>query len=237
MAQQSSIEWTNATWNPTTGCTKVSPGCDHCYAERFSERWRGIKGNYFERGFDLQLRPNMLDRPASWKNGRLIFVNSMSDLFHVGVPDSYIDEVFNRMEAVDRHVYQVLTKRPERMRRYIRSRYGSKRVPAHIWLGTSVEDNRYAWRADMLREINVAVRFLSVEPMIGPVDEVSFKKISWIIVGGESGPGKRLLQAQWVRDVRDRCNAGRIAFFFKQWHKGNTGREIDGRTWDEMPSV
>ena len=236
MASQSAIEWTNSTWNPTTGCTKVSEGCDHCYAERFAERWRGIPGNYFQSGFDLQLRPNMLDRPAQWRARRLIFVNSMSDLFHADVPDGYIDEVFLRMESIDRHIYQVLTKRPERMRRYVRKRYGpGQMAPPQIWFGTSVESNRYAWRVDMLREVNAAVRFLSVEPMIGSIDEVRLDGIAWVIVGGESGPGKRPMNPDWVRQVRDRCIAGDVAFFFKQWHKANTGRELDGRTWDQMP--
>lgn len=235
MASQSAIEWTNSTWNPTTGCTKVSDGCDHCYAERFAERWRGVPGNYFEQGFDLTLRPNMLDRPASWRESRLVFVNSMSDLFHADVPDAYIDEVFDRMETVDRHTYQLLTKRPERLRRYARRRYGLGQAPLNIWFGTSVESNKVAWRADMLRDVNAAVRFLSIEPMIGPVDAVDFTGISWIIVGGESGPGKRPMDPTWVRDVRDRCETAKIAFFFKQWHKANTGRELDGRTWDEMP--
>lgn len=238
MAEQSAIEWTNSTWNPTTGCTKVSPGCDHCYAERFSERWRGVRGNYFERGFDLQLRPNMLDRPANWKGARLVFVNSMSDLFHAGVPDAYIDQVFERMEHVDRHTFQLLTKRPERMRRYVKRRYGARKTaPANIWFGVSVENNDYAWRANMLREVNAEVRFLSVEPMIGPIDKVDLAGIAWVIVGGESGPGMRPLDPAWVRDVRDRCMRESIAFFFKQWHKANTGRELDGRTWDEMPAT
>jgi protein gp37 len=236
MAEFSAIEWTDATWNPTTGCTKVSPGCDNCYAERFAERWRGVEGNYFERGFDLTLRPNMLGRPAQWRGTKRIFVNSMSDLFHKDVPDSYIDQVFEVMEHVDRHVYQVLTKRPERMMRYLRARYADQTAPAHIWFGVSVESNAYAWRVDMLRRCPVRVRFLSMEPLIASVDTVSLGGIDWAIVGGESGPGKRPMPAAWVRDVRDRCTAAGIAFFFKQWHKGGTGRELDGRTWDEIPN-
>ncbi len=235
MAAQTGIEWTNATWNPVSGCTKISAGCDHCYAERFAERWRGVSGNYFEGGFDLQLRPNMLGRPATWRKPQLVFVNSMSDLFHAGVPDEYIDRVFTEMETVDRHVYQLLTKRPERMRRYVRTRYGREAAPDQIWFGTTVESGAYAWRADMLREVEAKVRFLSIEPMIGPVDEVDFAGIGWTIVGGESGPGKRRMEPAWVRDVRDRCLEAGIPFFFKQWHKGGTGRELDGRTWDGMP--
>jgi protein gp37 len=236
LAAQSSIEWTHATWNPVSGCTKISPGCDHCYAERFAERWRGVKGNYFENGFDLQLRPNMLDRPMTWKKPQRIFVNSMSDLFHVGVPDEYIDLVFDQMELVDRHIYQLLTKRPERMRRYARKRYGTKLAPNHIWFGTTIESGDFSWRADMLREVNAQNRFLSIEPMIGPVDSVDFAGIGWIIVGGESGPGKRLMEPIWARNVRDRCIEAKIPFFFKQWHKADTGRLLDGRTWDEMPA-
>jgi len=236
MADASTIEWTDATWNIVTGCTKVSPGCDHCYAERFAERWRGVPGNYFGNGFDLTLRPNMLERPGQWKEPKLIFVNSMSDLFHADIPDDYLDLVFDRMEVVDRHIYQVLTKRPERMRRYIRRRYGATPVPRQIWLGVSIESNDYAWRAQMLREVNVPVRFLSVEPMLGPVNRVSLRGMRWVIVGGESGAGRRPMDPRWVRDVRDRCIRARIAFFFKQWHKANTGRILDGRTWDEIPA-
>jgi protein gp37 len=235
MSDKSAIEWTSASWNPTTGCTKVSAGCDNCYAEALVRRWQNIPGGYFATGFGLTLRPNMLERPRQWKTGRFVFVNSMSDLFHRDVPDGYLDQVFARMEAVDRHTYQVLTKRPERMRRYVRARYRAEPVPAHIWLGASVEDNRVSWRADMLREVNVPVRFLSVEPMIGPIDGVDLTGMSWVIVGGESGPRHRSMDPDWVRDVRDRCTTAGIQFFFKQWHKKGTGRLLDGRTWDQMP--
>jgi len=237
MAATSTIEWTDATWNPTTGCTKVSAGCDNCYAATFAERWRGLSGHYFERGFDVLTRPKMLDMPAKWRAPRRIFVNSMSDLFHQEISDAYIDSVFDRMEAVDRHTYQLLTKRPERMRRYVKGRYGSSNVPAHIWLGVSVEDNRVAWRAEMLREIHVTTRFLSVEPMLGPIDRVDLSGIGWVIVGGESGHRRRPIEPEWVCDVRDRCVALGIPFFFKQWHKAGTGRLLEGRTWDGMPGT
>lgn len=237
MAVGSSIEWTDATWNPTTGCTQVSPGCDRCYALRFAERFQGVKGHYFEGGFAVTNRPKMLDRPAQWRTPRRVFVNSMSDLFHADVPDSYIDEVFGRMEDVDRHVYQLLTKRPERMRRYLSRRYDGAAVPVHIWVGVSVESNDYSWRADMLRQVRANVRFLSIEPMLGAVDRVSLEGITWVIVGGESGPGHRLMEASWVRAVRDRCVSCGVLFFFKQWHKARTGRTLDGRTWDETPSL
>lgn len=236
MSATSTIEWTDATWNPVTGCTKVSPGCDNCYAERFAERWRGVPGNYFQSGFDLTLRPNMLDRPTQWKAPRRVFVNSMSDLFHRDVPDHFIDQVFEQMETIDRHIFQILTKRPERMRRYLRKRCVGKSLAEHIWIGTSVESNNYAWRADMLRAVPAATRFLSVEPMLGSIENVSLDNIDWVIVGGESGPRFRSIDISWVRDVRDRCVKAKIPFFFKQWHKGKTGRMLDGRTWDEMPS-
>jgi protein gp37 len=235
MAASSTIEWTDATWNPTSGCTKVSPGCDHCYAMKFAERFRGVKGHYYERGFDLALRPNMLEKPVEWKSPRRIFVNSMSDLFHVGVSDEYLDSVFDRMEEIDRHIYQVLTKRPERMRRYLRKRYAGLEIPEHIWVGVSVESNDYGWRADMLRDVPAKVRFLSVEPLLGPVDQVRLDGIGWVIVGGESGPRYRPMDIDWVRNMRDRSKRLGIPFFFKQWHKKNTGRLLDGRTWDGMP--
>jgi len=236
MAVSSTIEWTDATWNPTSGCTQVSPGCDNCYAMKFAERFRNVRGHYFERGFDLSLRENMLKRPAEWKKPRRIFVNSMSDLFHVGVPDAYIDRVFHEMEDTSRHVFQLLTKRPERMRRYITKRYAGESGPRHIWLGVSVENNQYAWRADMLRTTPAHVRFLSLEPLLGPVDDVDLTDISWVIVGGESGPHRRPMEIEWIRSVRDRCTQSATAFFFKQWHKGKTGRTLDGRTWDALPA-
>ena len=235
MAARSTIEWTNATWNPVSGCEKVSPGCDRCYAMKFAERFRGVEGHYYENGFDLQLRPTMLDRPGHWRRPRRIFVNSMSDLFHRFVPDDFIGEVFDRMERFDWHIFQLLTKRPERMRRYLRKRYGTDSVPPHVWIGTSVENNDYAWRADMLRECNAVVRFLSLEPLLGPVDHVSFDGIGWIIAGGESGPRFRSMDIAWVRDIRNRCLECSIPFFFKQWHKKHTGRRLDGQTWSEFP--
>lgn len=177
----------------------------------------------------------MLNRPAEWKKPRRIFVDSMSDLFHRDVPDSYLDKVFDQMETVDWHIYQILTKRADRMRRYLQKRYGLRSIPPQIWLGVSVEENAFAWRADMLRKMGATVRFLSLEPLLGSVDRVSLDGIAWVIVGGESGPGHRSMALDWVRNVRDRCAEGGIAFFFKQWHKSSTGRILDGRTWDEMP--
>lgn len=202
---------------------------------KFSERFRGVAGHYFESGFDLQLRPNMLDRPEQWRTPRRIFVNSMSDLFHMRVPDTYVDRVFERMERIDRHTYQLLTKRPERMMRYLRKRYAATGVPDQIWVGVSVENNDYAWRVDMLRRVAAKTRFLSVEPLLGPVDAVCLDGIAWVIVGGESGPRHRNMHVAWVRDIRDRCVEAGIPFFFKQWHKAGTGRELDQRTWNGLP--
>ena len=230
------IEWTNETWNPTSGCTQVSSGCDNCYALRFAERFRGTRGHYYERGFDVTIRPKMLERPRRWHTPRLVFVNSMSDLFHVDIPDDYIDQVFSVISAHPQHTFQLLTKRAERMRRYIRSRFSDAAMPSNLWLGVSVEDNAASWRVPMLLETRPAVRFLSVEPMIGPVDRVALEGVSWVIAGGESGPRHRSMDPRWVRDLRDRCVALGVPFFFKQWHKGETGRLLDGRTWDEMPS-
>lgn len=238
MADKTSIEWTNATWNPVTGCTKVSPGCDHCYAERFSERFRGVKGHPFENGFDLTLRPDRLKQPLQWKKPRMIFVNSMSDLFHKDVPEEFIHRVFDTMEAADWHTFQLLTKRSSLMRRFINSRYSSRPVPSHIWLGVSVEDGQRKSRVDHLRETNAKVRFLSVEPLVGAVGKLDLDGIHWVIVGGESGPGYRPMRVDWAREVRDECKRAGVAFFFKQWggYRPKTGgRELDGRTWDEFP--
>ena len=237
MSKETSIEWTDATWNPVTGCTKVSPGCDHCYAERFAERFRDVPGHYFSQGFDVVLRPQQLDRPLAWKRPKRIFVNSMSDLFHRAVPDDYIDQVFDIMHRADWHIYQILTKRAERMNRHIQRRALSSPLPAHIWLGVSVENNTFDWRVNWLRDTPIHTRFISVEPMLGPIDRVSLRGISWVIVGGESGPHHRSMQIDWVRQIRDRCNKDGVAFFFKQWHKAETGRLLDGRTWDELPNV
>lgn len=234
MAIQTGIEWTDATWNPVTGCTQVSPGCDHCYALTFSERFRGVPGHHFEQGFDLRLWEQRLSLPLHWKKPRRIFVNSMSDLFHSGVPDGFVQQVFSTMEEANWHVYQVLTKRPQRLVRMA----PSLPWPEHIWAGVSVEANEYAWRADFLRRVPAAVRFISAEPLLGPVDLLDLGAIDWVITGGESGAGCRPCDAQWVRDIRDRCIGEGVAFFHKQWG-GRTpkagGRLLDGRTWDEFP--
>lgn len=239
MADNSAIEWTDATWNPVTGCTKITAGCDHCYAQRFSERFRGVAGHPFERGFDLTLRPERIDQPLKWKRSRMIFVNSMSDLFHKGVPAEFIDKVFDTMEAAHWHTFQVLTKRSSRMRDYLRSRYGKSLAPAHIWCGVSVEDARGAARIEHLRQAPAAVRFLSVEPLIGAVGPVVLDGIHWVIAGGESGPGARPMHIEWAREIRDQSAAQGVAFFFKQWggiRPKSGGRDLDGRQWNELPA-
>lgn len=236
MSSYSAIEWTDATWNPVTGCTRVSPGCDHCYALAFAERFRGVPNHPYEQGFDLRLWPERLQLPLRWKRPRRIFVNSMSDLFHVGVPDEFIERIFDTMVRADWHVFQVLTKRPQRLVRMA----DALPWPDHIWVGVSIESNEYAWRADLLRRVPAAVRFISAEPLLGPIDEVRLDGIHWLITGGESGPHHRPCDPEWVRNARDRCVSERVAYFHKQWG-GRTpksgGRELDGRTWDEMPTI
>jgi len=234
MADRSAIEWTDATWNPVTGCTQVSPGCDHCYALTFSERFRGVPGHHFEQGFDLRLWPERLELPLHWKQPRRIFVNSMSDLFHDDVPVEFIRKVFDVMVRADWHTFQVLTKRSGRL-----ARLGQTFPwPSHIWAGVSVESMRYAWRVDQLRLVPSLVRFISAEPLLGPLNNLDLTGIHWVITGGESGAGFRECNPTWVRSLRDRCVARGIAFFHKQWG-GRTpkagGRLLDGRTWDEFP--
>jgi protein gp37 len=234
MAAGSAIEWTDATWNPVTGCTQVSPGCDHCYALTFAERFRGVPGHLYEQGFDLRLWPQRLDLPLLWKKPRRIFVNSMSDLFHKDVPDAFVRSIFDTMLQADWHTYQILTKRPQRLARLGQS----LPWPSHIWIGVSVETNDYAWRADYLRQVPAAVRFISAEPLLGPVDQLSLDGLHWVITGGESGAGHRQCDPAWVRDVRDRCVGEGVAYFHKQWGGRPPkagGRILDGRTWDEQP--
>jgi protein gp37 len=240
MADGSAIEWTDATWNPVTGCTQITAGCDNCYALRFSERFRGVPGHPFENGFDLTLRPDRLKQPLSWRRSRMIFVNSMSDLFHKEVPRSYIDQVFDTMEAADWHVFQVLTKRSSLMRDYLQRRYADRAAPEHIWLGVSVEEAQAKSRVGHLRSAPAAVRFLSIEPLIGPVGAVDLSGIHWVIVGGESGPHARPMEIEWVRDIRKQCEDQGVAFFFKQWggyRPKSGGRSLDGREWNEMPRL
>lgn len=240
MADHSEIEWTDATWNPSTGCTKVSRGCDNCYAERFSERFRGVEGHPFEQGFDLRLWPARLALPFSWRRPRRIFVNSMSDLFHKDIPREFVEGVFDTMEKADWHTYQVLTKRSSMLRDFINDRYRTKPAPLHIWLGVSVEDRAALCRVKHLRQANAGVRFLSLEPLLGPLGKLNLKDIRWVIVGGESGPRFRPLRAEWVREVKDQCCDSGIAFFFKQWggiRPKAGGNTFDGSTWLEYPRL
>jgi protein gp37 len=240
MSAKSSIEWTDATWNPVRGCTKISPGCTHCYAETFAERFRGVPGHPYEQGFDLRLVPEKLAEPLKWQAPKMIFVNSMSDLFHQDVPDEYIEQTARVMEAANWHTYQVLTKRSERLRDLLKTRLRWAADLPHIWWGVSVEDRKYGLpRVEHLRSAPAAVRFLSVEPLLEDLGAINLNGIHWVIVGGESGSGARPLEKSWVLDIRDRCAARGIPFFFKQWggvRKSEAGREIDGVTYDGLPS-
>jgi len=241
MSASSKIEWTDATWNPVRGCSKVSPGCKHCYAETFAERFRGVKGHPFEFGFDLRLVPEKLGDPIRWSTPRKIFVNSMSDLFHEEVSDNYIESICRVMLAANWHTYQILTKRAERMSQLLRARLRRAAEASHIWWGVSVETRQHGLpRIDLLREARPAVAFLSVEPLLEDLGTFNLDRIHWVIVGGESGPGARLLHPQWVRSVRALCRRSRVPFFFKQWggvRKSRYGRQLDGRTYDEFPNV
>jgi protein gp37 len=240
MAEKSPIEWTDTTWNPVTGCTKISAGCDNCYAARFSERFRGVPGHPFENGFDLTIRPERLTQPLDWKKPRMIFVNSMSDLFHKAVPKAHIARVFDTMERADWHIYQVLTKRSSLMQKFINDRYKARLAPPHIWFGVSIEDSRATSRIAHLQKANAAVRFLSVEPLIGPVGKLDLTGIHWVIVGGESGPHARPMQTQWAIEVRDQCLKAKVAFFFKQWggrSPKSGGRLLEEKEWNQFPAT
>jgi protein gp37 len=236
MATNSPIEWTDATWNPVTGCDKVSPGCKHCYAERMAKRLKAAGNRSYRNGFELTLQPHMLTRPLEWKSPKRIFVNSMSDLFHDDVPLEYIRRVFDRMNEADWHQYQVLTKRAERLEELS----DQLKWAPHIWMGVSVESEKYLPRIDCLRRTRAHVKFLSLEPLLGPLEKMDLRGIDWAIVGGESGPGSRPMNEEWVTDIRDQCVKANVAFFFKQWggvFKKRTGRTLEGRTWDEMPAL
>ena len=239
MSDRSAIEWTDATWNPVRGCTKVSPGCKHCYAETFAERFRGVPGHPFGQGFDLRLIPEKLEQPLAWRSPRRIFVNSMSDLFHEGIPDAYIVQVGRVMQAASQHTFQVLTKRAERLRSMLAGALSSVARAPHIWWGVSVEDRQYGLpRVELLRSAPAAVRFLSIEPLLEDLGAFDVAGIDWVIVGGESGPGARPMHPDWVRGIRRACRRARVPFFFKQWggaQKRRHGRMLDGRTWDEFP--
>ncbi len=239
MASRTKIEWTDATWNPVRGCTKVSPGCTHCYAETFAERFRGVKGHPYELGFDLRLVPEKLLEPFVWTSPRMVFVNSMSDLFHIGVPDDYIIRVVRVMMEATWHTYQVLTKRSERLRLMLNGPLKFATSTRHIWWGVSVENVKHGKpRIQHLRHTPAAVKFLSIEPLIEDLGLVNLADIDWVIVGGESGPGARPMRESWVRSLLRQCRQSKVPFFFKQWggvQKKKNGRELSGKTYDEFP--
>lgn len=245
MSSSSSIEWTDATWNPVTGCTKISRGCDHCYAEAFSERFRNVSGHHFSMGFDLAVRPERLKQPIAWKKPKIIFVNSMSDLFHKDIPKDFVDQVFDTMETADWHIYQVLTKRSSLMMKYVNNRYKNGKCPKHIWLGVSVEDAPAKSRIAHLRQCRAATRFLSIEPLIGDVGALCLSDIDWVIVGGESGSQARPMKPEWAISVMNQCQIANVKFFFKQWgrfgvdgvarSKKANGRTLQGREHNGMP--
>lgn len=236
MGAQSAIEWTEASWNPITGCTKISPGCANCYAERMARRLKAMGQPAYANGFRVTVHKHLLDLPLTWRRPRRIFVNSMSDLFHEDVPAAFIQSVFQVMGQADRHQYQILTKRSERL---------TELSPlldwrANIWVGVTVENAEYAYRLDHLRSCGAATKFVSIEPLLGPIPDLDLREIDWVIVGGESGPKARPMKPEWVTDIRDQCLSAGVPFFFKQWggvRKKLHGRTLDGRTWNEMPAL
>ena len=239
MSANSTIEWTDATWNPVRGCTKISPGCKNCYAETFAERFRGVKGHPYEQGFDLRLVPEKLGEPLRWRTPKMIFVNSMSDLFHEGVPDEYIVAVAKVMAAAKWHTFQVLTKRSKRMQDLLNTSLEFAASLRHIWWGVSVENKQHGLpRIEHLRSAPAAVRFLSIEPLLEDLKKLKLGGISWVIVGGESGPGARPIEKEWVLSIRDQCRRAKVPFFFKQWggvRKSVAGRKLEGKTYDQFP--
>lgn len=236
MAEKSTIEWTNSTWNPITGCDKVSAGCAHCYAERFAERFKGVPGHPFKQGFDLKLWPERIELPLSWKTPKTIFVNSMSDLFHKDVPLKFIQHVFNTMNKAHWHTFQILTKRAERL-----EELSSKlKWAPNIWMGVSVESDHFTYRINHLRKTKANIKFLSLEPLLGPLPNLNLKGIDWAIVGGESGPGARPMDGSWVLEIKSQCKKAKVPFFFKQWGgvwKKRNGRTLEGKTWNDMPGT
>jgi protein gp37 len=234
MALSSSIEWTESTWNPLTGCTKVSPGCENCYAERMALRLKAMGNPNYINGFNITIHENVLDLPLRWKKPQTIFVNSMSDLFHTNVPEQFIFRVFDVMRRADWHCFQILTKRSERLLHMS----PKLKWASHIWMGVSVEDSNYLYRIDHLRQTAASIKFLSLEPLIGPIVKPNLSGIDWVIVGGESGPNSRPIEKSWVVDIKNICQKEKIPFFFKQWggvNKKKAGRKLEGRTWEEMP--
>jgi protein gp37 len=241
MSERSAIEWTDATWNPVRGCTKISPGCAHCYAETFAERFRGVPGHPYEQGFDLRFVPSKLAEPLAWRTSRMVFVNSMSDLFHDDVPDDYVVAVANVMRQAGWHTFQVLTKRSERLAVLLKTKIQFAAECPHIWWGVSVENRKHGLpRIDHLRSVPATVRFLSIEPLLEDLGIVDLTGIHWVIVGGESGHGARPMNQKWVVSLRDQCRTADVPFFFKQWggvHKADAGRKLQGRTYDQFPKI
>ena len=232
----SNIEWTDVTWNPLTGCNKVSPGCKYCYAERMSRRLHSMGMESYRNGFQLTLHDRLLNKPLSWKKPRMVFVNSMSDLFHPKTPESFIQQVFSTMREAKQHIFQVLTKRSERLLEL------NQKIswPSNVWMGVSVENEDYQFRIDQLRETSAKIKFLSLEPLLGPLPKLNLEHIHWVIVGGESGPHARPIKEAWVRSIQAQCQKSKIAFFFKQWggkNKKKSGRILMKKTWNEMPDV
>ena len=236
MSEQTSIEWTDSTWNPVTGCTKISPGCKYCYADRLAPRLKAMGNRRYVNGFEITLHHDLVELPKRWKKPKKIFVNSMSDLFHEAIPLDFIQSVFNTIEEAEQHTFQVLTKRPESALEsapYLQ-------WPPNLWMGTSIENNDYIHRIDTLRLIPAQTRFLSLEPLIGPIHQLDLNQIHWVIAGGESGPKSRSIDIEWVREIRDQCIAQNTPFFFKQWggtNKKRTGRLLDDTIWNEFPSI
>ena len=236
MSEQTSIEWTDSTWNPVTGCDKISPGCKNCYAARLAPRLKAMGNPRYADGFNVTLHHDLVPLPTKWKKPKKIFVNSMSDLFHAEVPLDFIQSVFSTIVSADHHTFQVLTKRPERALELA----GKLDWPVNLWMGTSVENADYLHRVDTLRQIPAQTRFLSLEPLLGAIPNIDLTDIDWVIAGGESGPKARKVEEDWVRDIRDQCEAADVQFFFKQWggtNKKRSGRVLDGRTWDYFPQA
>ena len=236
MSGKSRIEWTESTWNPVTGCDKVSAGCEHCYAERMARRLQGMGVAKYRNGFKVTLHPYVLEAPLLWKKPQMIFVNSMSDLFHPEVPLEFVQRIFDVMSRADWHIFQILTKRSKRLKKL----HTQFTWPENVWMGVTVESRHYAYRIDDLRVTNAAVKFLSLEPLLGPLPDLNLEGIDWVVVGGESGPGARPMKKEWVVDIHKQCRQQEVAFFFKQWggvNKKQNGRLFNGRTWDEMPAI
>lgn len=236
MSSGSSIEWTEDTWNPVTGCNKVGPGCKFCYAERFARRLQKMGHDKYRNGFKVTLHPELIREPYLWRRNKLVFVNSMSDLFHKDIPDDFIKAVFDTMVNTPQHTYQVLTKRPERLLELA----SDLPWPENVWMGVSVENSKYYFRIDLLRQVPAKVRFFSLEPLLGPMPDLNLTDIHWVIVGGESGPNARPIKEEWVREIKRQCHVRHVKFFFKQWgglNKKEAGRLLDGRTWDDMPAL